>query len=183
MFNQPIGIGRIVNTPVAAFFSGSLWDIELGVKLKDGTTVSSFIPLNEGFGSVIHNSFGGYFGDVSSSDIINFWETRAINIPASTTTPNKDSAGNDLEYLPDKTMVTDNPTQLKAPLYKPHINQEKDIGVNLWFDGAGGQNALTLSDLTSNWNDANFYAANKYLVYEAAITGSCKTKTETYMAG
>jgi hypothetical protein len=80
-------------------------------------------------------------------------------------------------------MVTDNPTQLKAPLYKPHINQEKDIGVNLWFNGAGGQNVLTLSDLTSNWNDANFYAANKYLVYEAAITGSCKTKTETYMAG
>jgi hypothetical protein len=76
-----------------------------------------------------------------------------------------------------------NPTQLRAPLYKLHINQEKDIGVNLWFDGAGGQNALTLSDLTTNWNDANFYAANKYLIYEAAITGSCKTKTETYMAG
>lgn len=103
-------------------------------------------------------------------------------IPASTVNTDKDSAGNDLEYLPDKTMVTVNPTQLRAPLYKPHINQEKDIGVNLWFDGAGGQNALTLSDLTANWNDANFYSTNKYLVYEAAITGSCKTKTENYMA-
>lgn len=149
---------------VASDATGVLFQIrnQSGVEIQDIKVEHSHVTINGG-------------------DYIKTTDTLAIGYqPASITSPNQDAAGNSLQYLTGQTMVSDNPTQLKAPLYQPHIAQENDIGVNLWFDGAGGQNALTFGDLMENWNDANFYGDNKYLIYEAAITGDCLIKTEKY---
>jgi len=168
------GSNPLAYQTITGLTAGSSFFVECSIISSSGSAVARVVLYNEDWSIA-----GGYTSGERATIIITGSYIR-VQLKAY-----GGSVGDTATFdnISIKEILTDsiNPMEFKAPLYQPHISQESDIGANLWFDGAGGQNALTFGDLDTNWNDANFYGDNKYLIYESAITGTCKTKTEEYI--